>query len=95
MVVDSRTAKSAKAKRFLRNREPKLNENPKTALLVRGQKTSGLINNVLVDLFMLKKPHGSCPARPRAGARVPHASTHFRHCRHRRAPQAAQCGAPV
>ena len=60
MVVDSRTAKSARARRFLKNREAKVTENPKTALLVRGQKTSGMINDALTDLFMLKKPHGVC-----------------------------------
>ena len=37
----------ARARRFLRNRDAKLNENPKTALPVRGQKTSGLIIPVL------------------------------------------------
>ena len=58
-MVDSKTAKTSRARRFLRNREAKLNENPKTALLVRGQKTSGLINSILIDLFMLKKPHSA------------------------------------
>ena len=58
MVVTSKTAKSAKARRFLKNREAKVVENPKTALLVRGQRTSAVINNALTDLFMLKKPHG-------------------------------------
>ena len=59
----------ARARRFLRNREAKLNENPKTALLVRGQKTSGLINSILIDLFMLKKPHSALLLR------VEHAAT--------------------
>ena len=63
-MVDSKTAKTSRARCFLRNREAKLNENPKTALLVRGQKTSGLINSILIDLFMLKKPH-SALAPPR------------------------------
>lgn len=58
MVADAKTAKSARGRRFLKNREAKLNENPKTALIVRGQKTSGLINDVLTDLYMLKKPLG-------------------------------------
>ena len=58
-MVDSKSAKTSRARRFLRNREAKLNENPKTALLVRGQKTSGLINSILIDLFMLKKPYGA------------------------------------
>jgi len=54
--MDSKRAKTARGKRFLKNREPKLVENPRTALIIRGQKTSGLINTVLTDLFMLKKP---------------------------------------
>ena len=58
MVANAKSAKSARGRRFLKNRESKLNENPKTALIVRGQKTSGLINDVLTDLYMLKKPHG-------------------------------------
>ena len=76
-MVDSKSAKTSRARRFLRNREAKLNENPKTALLVRGQKTSGLINSILIDLFMLKKPYGAlllhvehAASRPRA-ARTP------------------------
>lgn len=76
-MADSKTAKTSRARRFLRNREAKLNENPKTALLVRGQKTSGLINSILIDLFMLKKPYGTlllhvkhAASRPRV-ARTP------------------------
>ncbi len=38
-------------------RAPKLEENPRTTLVVRGQKTSDTINSALTDLFMLKKPH--------------------------------------
>ena len=52
--------------------------NPKTALLVRGQKTSGLINSILIDLFMLKKPYGAllhhvehAASRPRAASPPP------------------------
>ena len=95
MALDPKRAKTARGRRALEKRMPQLEENPRTALVLRGQKSSALVNAALTDLFMLKKPHGSCPARPRAGARVPHASAHFRHCRHRRASQAAQCGAPV
>ena len=76
-MVDSKSAKTSRARRFLRNREAKLNENPKTALLVRGQKTSGLINSILIDLFMLKKPYGAllhhvehAASRPRADDRT-------------------------
>ena len=70
-MVDSKTAKTARARRFLRNREPKLNENPKTCLLVRGQKTSGLINSILIDLFMLKKPHSRLLRLKHTHARPP------------------------
>mmetsp|Transcript_8235 Transcript_8235/g.21591 ORF Transcript_8235/g.21591 Transcript_8235/m.21591 type:complete len:313 (+) Transcript_8235:17-955(+) len=49
-------AKTARGKRALAKREPKLVENPRTALIARGQKTSALVNGALTDLFMLKKP---------------------------------------
>ena len=76
-MVDSKTAKTSRARRFLRNREAKLNENPKTALLVRGQKTSGLINSILIDLFMLKKPHSALLLRvEHAATLVPGRGTH-------------------
>ena len=56
-AIDPKRAKTARGKRALRNMAPKLNENPRTALLVRGQKTSAVVNAALTDLFMLKKPH--------------------------------------
>jgi len=55
--LEAKRAKTARGRRFLRNREAKLVENPRTALILRGQKTSGLVNSVLTDLFVLKKPH--------------------------------------
>jgi|TARA_B110000196_G_C20858387_1_gene526160 hypothetical protein len=97
-MVDSKTAKTSRARRFLRNREAKLNENPKTALLVRGQKTSGLINSILIDLFMLKKPHGALLRVEHAATLVPRRGTHPTDClrrRGRRAPEAAQRGASI
>ena len=98
-MVDSKTAKSARARRFLKNREAKLNENPKTALLVRGQKTSGLINNVLIDLFMLKKPHGRASPSPKMPAPAYSPASFAVHLRRtgncgRRSLEAAQRCAP-
>ena len=56
--AEAKRAKTARVRRALIKRDPKLIENPRTALIVRGQKTSGLINSVLTDLYMLKKPFG-------------------------------------
>ena len=50
-------AKTARGRREMIRREPKVIENPRTALVARGQKTSALINGVLTDLFMMKKPY--------------------------------------
>jgi len=50
-------AKTARGRRALTKREPKLTENPRTALIARGQKTSEVVNSALTDLYMLKKPH--------------------------------------
>ncbi|KAI9020653.1 Brix domain-containing protein [Phycomyces nitens] len=49
--------KNARSKRFLKNRESKVVENPKTTLLVRGSTTSQTINDALKDLSALKRPH--------------------------------------
>jgi ribosome production factor 2 len=52
----SRKPKNRKAKKAMQIREPKLVENPKYALMIRGQSTSGVINDLLTDLCMIKKP---------------------------------------
>ncbi|ORZ40715.1 ribosome production factor 2 [Catenaria anguillulae PL171] len=50
-------AKNARTKRFLDNRAPKVVENPKTAILIRGTTTSAIVNQALADLYSLKKPN--------------------------------------
>ena len=59
--MDSKRAKTARGRRILRQREAKVIENTRMALVVRGQKTSADVNAILTDLFMLKKP---CEAPP-------------------------------
>ncbi|KAJ2759258.1 rRNA-binding ribosome biosynthesis protein rpf2 [Coemansia nantahalensis] len=50
-------AKNARSKRFLVNREPKVVENAKTAIIVRGSSTSQVILDTLKDLYALRKPN--------------------------------------
>lgn len=54
--MDSKRAKTARGRRALREMAPKLNENPRTTLVMRGQKSSEIVNNALTDLYLLKKP---------------------------------------
>ncbi|OBZ85885.1 Ribosome production factor 2 [Choanephora cucurbitarum] len=49
--------KNARAKRFLKNREAKVHENPKNSLIVRGSTTSQVVNDALKDLYALKRPN--------------------------------------
>jgi len=48
-----------RVKRFLENREPKAVENTKSAMFIRGEKTSEIITQVLKDLSKIKKPFAS------------------------------------
>ncbi|KXN69051.1 ribosome production factor 2 [Conidiobolus coronatus NRRL 28638] len=48
--------KNARSKRFLENRDPKVVENVKTCIFVKGSTTSQVVNNALSDLYQLKKP---------------------------------------
>jgi ribosome production factor 2 len=57
-IINGRRPKSKRAERALLNREPKVHENVKSAMFLRGPKTSELINQVVSDLYTLKKPHG-------------------------------------
>ncbi|KAI8976267.1 Brix domain-containing protein [Pilobolus umbonatus] len=51
------TSKNARTKRFLKNREAKVHENPKNALLIRGSTTSQVVTEALKDLYALKRPN--------------------------------------
>eukprot|EP01103_Thecamoeba_quadrilineata_P008472 TRINITY_DN18206_c0_g1_i1.p1 TRINITY_DN18206_c0_g1~~TRINITY_DN18206_c0_g1_i1.p1 ORF type:complete len:309 (+),score=55.27 TRINITY_DN18206_c0_g1_i1:53-979(+) len=56
IAIVKKKPSSQSVKRFLENREPKLIENTKTCLFIRGEKTSQIITQVLKDLCTLKKP---------------------------------------
>ncbi|XP_020661016.1 ribosome production factor 2 homolog isoform X1 [Pogona vitticeps] len=48
--------KTKRAKRFLEKREPKLTENTKNAMLIKGGNASSAVTEVLKDIYALKKP---------------------------------------
>ena len=45
-----RTPKTARGKRFLEDREPQVHENVKTAVFMRGTRTSAVVNEAFADL---------------------------------------------
>jgi len=49
--------KNQRVKRALESRAPKIHENVKSALFVKGGRTSETVTQVLKDLCLLKKPH--------------------------------------
>jgi ribosome production factor 2 len=54
-------AKNARTKRILEERAPKIIENPKSAVFVRGNKTGQLLDAVLHDMVCRNRwvgPHG-------------------------------------
>lgn len=57
LSMDPKRAKTARGRRALMKMAPKLIENPRSTLVLRGQKSSALVNAALADLFMLKKPN--------------------------------------
>uniref|UniRef100_A0A2K6QAU8 Ribosome production factor 2 homolog n=1 Tax=Rhinopithecus roxellana TaxID=61622 RepID=A0A2K6QAU8_RHIRO len=57
--------KTKRAKRFLEKREPKLNENIKNAMLIKGGNANATVTQVLKDVYALKKPY-EFPRTPRA-----------------------------
>ncbi|XP_023398552.1 ribosome production factor 2 homolog isoform X4 [Loxodonta africana] len=50
--------KTKRAKRFLEKREPKLSENIKNAMLIKGGNANATVTQVLKDVYALKKPYG-------------------------------------
>nr|XP_040137979.1 ribosome production factor 2 homolog [Ictidomys tridecemlineatus] len=50
--------KTKRAKRFLEKREPKLSENIKNAMLIKGGNANAIVTQVLKDMYALKKPYG-------------------------------------
>uniref|UniRef100_A0A8C5K3Q0 Ribosome production factor 2 homolog n=1 Tax=Jaculus jaculus TaxID=51337 RepID=A0A8C5K3Q0_JACJA len=50
--------KTKRAKRFLEKREPKLSENIKNAMLIKGGNANATVMQVLRDMYALKKPYG-------------------------------------
>lgn len=54
MKVDK--TKTHRGKLFLEDRAPKLIENDKTAIIMRGNKMSEIVGKALQELFLLKKP---------------------------------------
>jgi len=55
-VIDGGNAKTRRGKKALEARDPKLVENTKIALLIKGPRTSQVISQVLKDVAQLKKP---------------------------------------
>jgi ribosome production factor 2 len=54
----SRKAKTARGKRILKKRAPQVHENPKNAIFLRGNQSGQDVDQMLLDLFNLKKPFG-------------------------------------
>eukprot|EP00392_Amoebophrya_sp_AT5.2_P016453 g16715.t1 len=55
-LAGQKKAKTARGRRELKAREPKLVESPKTTLLIRGQRTKEDLQQFLKDVHDLKKP---------------------------------------
>uniref|UniRef100_A0A0M3I369 Ribosome production factor 2 homolog n=1 Tax=Ascaris lumbricoides TaxID=6252 RepID=A0A0M3I369_ASCLU len=54
--VDCSNTKTRRGRRILEDREPKLLENDKNALVVRGGKTNEVVTSTLAEMYALKKP---------------------------------------
>jgi len=51
--------KTQRGKRFLRERESKIDENAKRVMLIKGGKTSEQVTQALKDINLLKKPNST------------------------------------
>ncbi|KAH0545060.1 hypothetical protein FGG08_000831 [Glutinoglossum americanum] len=56
-LQDSKKPRNARSKRALEKKEPKLIENPKTCLFLRGTTASEIVQLAIIDLHSLKKPN--------------------------------------
>uniref|UniRef100_A0A672NU77 Ribosome production factor 2 homolog n=1 Tax=Sinocyclocheilus grahami TaxID=75366 RepID=A0A672NU77_SINGR len=52
-----RKAKTRRSKRFLQSRQPKLTEDQKSSMIIRGGNTSQTVSQALKDVYALKKPN--------------------------------------
>mmetsp|Transcript_37841 Transcript_37841/g.87615 ORF Transcript_37841/g.87615 Transcript_37841/m.87615 type:complete len:345 (-) Transcript_37841:48-1082(-) len=55
-VLSKRKAKTHRGKKILREREPKVQEDAKTALVIRGTKTSNDMSTFLREMYLLRSP---------------------------------------
>eukprot|EP00746_Dinoflagellata_sp_MGD_P073925 gnl/MRDRNA2_/MRDRNA2_29932_c0_seq1.p1 gnl/MRDRNA2_/MRDRNA2_29932_c0~~gnl/MRDRNA2_/MRDRNA2_29932_c0_seq1.p1 ORF type:complete len:324 (+),score=71.06 gnl/MRDRNA2_/MRDRNA2_29932_c0_seq1:58-1029(+) len=62
----ARKAKTAKGRRFLKNRAPKVVENPKGVLFLRGNKSTNDVTGLLNDLYGIRKPLATLFSRKHA-----------------------------
>lgn len=53
MIFPNRKPKTKRAKRFLEKREPKLSENIKNAMLIKGGNASSTVTQVLRDVVRI------------------------------------------
>jgi ribosome production factor 2 len=49
-------AKTRRGKKFLESRAPKITENDKTTLLLKGGRANEKLQDFLADIYQLKKP---------------------------------------
>jgi len=68
-TFDGKRPKTKRGERFLKKKLPKVHENVKSAMFIKGSKTNQIISQVLTDLAALKKPdcktfRRRCQARP-------------------------------
>jgi len=52
----SRQPRNARSKRALEKKAPKAQENPKTALFLRGTTCSGVVQDAIADLYSMRVP---------------------------------------
>jgi len=57
-ALERRVAKTTKGKRLLKERQPKLTENVKKAIFLKGPKASTIVTQAMKDLNSLKAPNG-------------------------------------